>query len=348
MKILQIIDIPWNSGITSYAIELSKGLAKKGHKIFFASLKNGLPNKLAQQAGFETINICSRKNPFVFDTVFQLAKFIQMCNIDIVNAYTGKCHFLAYLVLLISAKKFAIIRTKSDALYPKKSFLYKKTKKVIAASEFIRKQYLEIGLEPEKVVTIYQGIDTSVHEFTNSRVHEFIVGIVGRLDPVKGHRYFLEAAKIVLRKIPDTKFLIAGKEENIKYSELKKLSEKLGIEKSVEFFGYVEDVYKFMSECSLGVVTSTGSEAVSRVLLEWMACGKVVIATSVGCIPEILDETALVPPFNAEILAQRILKFLETPSLMKNIAETNRKKIEKEFGYEKFMADTERIFNSVL
>src|SRR3989339_1956575 len=155
MKILNIIDIPWNSGITNYAVESSKELLQNGHKIFFAVVKNSLPLQIAKENGFKTVEICTRKNPFILGSVLRLKKLIEKEGIDIINAHTGKAHFLAYLISLLSKRKFAIIRTKSDALYPKKSFLYKKTAKIIVASEFIKKRYLEVGLAPEKIITIY-------------------------------------------------------------------------------------------------------------------------------------------------------------------------------------------------
>ncbi|MDO8734528.1 MAG: glycosyltransferase family 4 protein, partial [Elusimicrobiota bacterium] len=167
---------------------------------------------------------------------------------------------------------------------------------------------------------------------------------IGRLDPVKGHKYFLESAASVLKKIPNAKFLVAGKEENIKYKELKKLAAKLGIEKSVEFLGYVSDVSDFMSKCTLGVIASTGSEAVSRVLLEWMVCGKPVVATLVGCVSEILEEKFLVSPCNAEALARKTVELLQNPAFAKNAGETNRKKIEEKFNIEKFVTETEKVF----
>lgn len=348
MKILNIIDIPWNSGVTNYAVELSKGLLQNGHKIFFAGVKNGLPLQIAKENGFGTVETCTRKNPFILGSILRLKKLIEKEGIDIVNAHTGKAHFLTYLVSLLSKRKFIIIRTKSDAMHPRKSFLYKKTKKVVAASEFIKKKYLKIGVEPEKVATVYQGIEPQFCGPAVLRSSGSKIGMIGRLDPVKGHRYFLEAAAVVLKEYPDIKFLIAGREENIKYKELKESAETLGIEKSVEFLGFVENVYDFMSKCTLGIIASTGSEAVSRVLLEWMVCGKPVVATSVGCIPEILEKKFLVSPCDTEVLARIIVELLQNPALAKNAGETNRKKIEEKFNLEKFVTETEKIYNEAI
>ncbi|MDD5687079.1 MAG: glycosyltransferase [Elusimicrobia bacterium] len=349
MKILQIIDIPWHSGVTNYAIEISKGLSRKGHKIYFAGVKEGLPLKLAKENGYETIEICSRRNPFILNSVFRLKKLIEKEKIEIVNAHTGKGHFLAYITQLFLNKKFTIIRTKSDTLYPRKSFIYKKTAKIIAASEFIRKRYLDIGIEPSKVVTIYQGLKISPRSEVRSPKSEIpTVGMVGRLDPVKGHRYFLEAAVNVLKKYPSARFLIAGKEENIKYKELGLLVGKLGIKGAVEFKGYIDNVYEFMSKCSIGVVASVGSEAVSRVLFEWMVCRKPVVATSVGCIPEILPQKYLVQVANPDLLAEKICGLLADGHEMEKYAALNRTIIEEKFNFDDFVLKTEKVCKEVV
>lgn len=351
MKILHIVDVPWFSGITGYAMDVSRGLAGKGHKIFFAGVETGLPLEYARKDGFETVEICSRKNPFIFGSILRLRKLVVEEGIDIVNAHTGKGHLLAYLTLMISpsGKKFSIIRTKSDAALPKKSFLYDKTAKIIAASELIRKRYLDIGIAGEKVVTIYQGIEINQKpepqlRTPNPEPRTLRVGIVGRLDPVKGHKYFLEAAAKILKKSPDVKFSAAGIEANIKYNELKSAAKKLGIADSVAFYGYVDDVYRFMSKCSIGVIASTGSEAVSRVLLEWMSCGKPVVATSVGCIPEILDGKFLANPRDSRSLSEKILKFLENPDDTAAAGKNNKKAIEEKFSFERFISETEKIY----
>ena len=355
MKILHIIDIPWYSAVTAYVLELSKGLAERGHSVYFACTRDSLPLKFARTNGFPTVEICSRRNPFIFNSVLKLKSVIEKEAINVVNVHTGTGHFIAYLTSLICKRKFVTIRTKSDALYPKKSFLYKTTPKIITASEFTRKKYLEIGLEPEKVVTIYQGIDVKIPNSkfqtlpTGRHVPNFrSVGIVGRLDPVKGHKYFLEAASIVIKKFPDVKFLVAGKEENIKYKDLKLLADNLGIRESVDFFGYVANVFEFMSKCSIGVVASTGSEAVSRVLIEWMACSKPVIATSVGCMPEILYEECIITPRDPESMATKIRGLLSNPDTLKRFGERNKKIIMDGFNQEKFISRTEKIYNEAI
>ena len=348
MKILNIIDIPWFSGVTSYAVDSARGLSKRGHEIFFAGVRGGEPLKIAEKVGFKTVEVCSRKNPFILRSAFNLSKLIDAERIDIVNAHTGNAHFMAYLASLFTSQKFALVRTKSDVMRPKKSFLYGRTEKIIAASELIRKKYLEIGVAPSKVVTVYQGIELPQAGTEACLPANSVVGMLGRLDPVKGHRYFLASAAEVLEKNPVVKFLIAGKEENIRYRELERMASEKGISGAVKFCGFVGDAAGFMDGCSLGVIASTGSEAVSRVLLEWMSRGRAVVATGVGCIPEILPGDFVVPPSDPVSMAGTILSLLRDPEGLKIAGRNNREIAAERFGFEKFIDGTEKIFLEAL
>src|SRR5262249_37445853 len=136
-----------------------------------------------------------------------------------------------------------------------------------------------------------------------------VLGIVARLDPVKGHRYLLEAVALLRNIYPSLRIKIVGNPENIKQRDLEQIAERLGIDDQVEFMGFQASIPKIMESCSIGVISSIGSEAVSRVALEWMAAGRPVVATRVGCLPEIVKdgETGyLVEPKDAPALARAL------------------------------------------
>src|SRR5205814_254516 len=117
-----------------------------------------------------------------------------------------------------------------------------------------------------------------------------VLGVVARLDPVKGHRYVLEALHLLKRTYPKLRLRLMGQEENIKQRDLRFMAERLRIDSMVEFSGFQTNVAQAMAGCTVGVIPSTGSEAVSRVALEWMAAGRPVVATQVGCLPEVVKD----------------------------------------------------------
>ena len=95
-----------------------------------------------------------------------------------------------------------------------------------------------------------------------------------------------------------------------------------------------------MAGCTIGVIASTGSEAVSRVALEWMAARRPLIATKVGCLPEIVaDKSAglLVEPKDAPALARALGYLLHNPKVAQSMAQAARKRVEEHFTLPQFV-----------
>lgn len=357
MNILQLIDEPWDSGITNYALVLCDGLKKKGHKVILALLEDKPPVIQAQKMYLNTRSISSSMD---FSNV---ASIIKEEEIDLVNAHTGGTHFLAVISAMMTGKKVAVVRTRGDIRPPKNNLLSKfltyKTDKFITAAEFIKQMYVKIGIPEEKLVTVYQGVDINkfppekemVSSLFTEKGKGIRIGIVGRLDPVKGHFGFLKAMSLVKKNFHDIEILIVGKEENVKQIELQNLAFRLGIQENILFFGYTLDVPEIMVNCDIGVISSVGSEAISRVLLEWMATSKPVVATRVGIIPEIVQEDItgfLVSPNNAHQMADKIIWLVENKDKLTSMGIASRKLIEEKFNEETFIEKTEQIYQEVL
>ncbi|MEK7747034.1 MAG: glycosyltransferase, partial [Elusimicrobiota bacterium] len=176
-----------------------------------------------------------------------------------------------------------------------------------------------------------------------------VIGILGRLDPVKGHEVFLQAAALILRRAPEASFLAAGREENTKTANLQSLARELGSGGRVRFLGHVADAAAFMRGCHLGVVASLGSEAVSRAAVEWLACARPLVASSVGCLPEYLEGCEgceLVPPGDPEALARAALSMLE-PGRRDSASAAARDRYVDRFSMDRFGRDTERFFEGL-
>src|SRR5207237_208829 len=120
---------------------------------------------------------------------------------------------------------------------------------------------------------------------------------LGRLDPVKGHEDFMVAASETLRSVPQARFLAAGTGSSSRMEHLQEWAKKRKIDGSLQYLGYVDDAERFIARCRVGVVASLESEAVSRAALEWLSQGRPVIATRVGCLPDMIDDSCgvLVP-----------------------------------------------------
>ena len=345
MKVLNIIDIPWHSALAAYAFDQCAALADRGHEIYFAAPYSSASAAFALEKRFPLTLIPHRKDYMILGAVLKLKKLIENEGIDIVNAHTGKAQTMACLVSLVSSRPFALIRTKADAKRPRNGFSLGKTAAVIAGSKVIKEMYAAAGVDPAKVEVIYQGAAPQP-ETQKAPASALKVGILGRLDPVKGHACFIEAAALILRKFPAVEFLIAGREEDIKYAALETRARALGIADSVKYLGHVPDSTAFTRSCDIGVIASLSSEAVSRAALEWLAAGRPLLATSVGSLPEFVSPEYLVPPQNPAILAAALTALLESPEKRLAAGALNRSRALKDFSPALFAERTSAIFET--
>ena len=345
LKILNLIDIPWNSGLTSYALDQARALRGYGHEVHFACPDGSFAGDFAGREGFPRVSLPDRKTPFLRLPFAKMSDFLSAERIDVINAHTGKTQTLAALLSFRPAGKTAVIRTKADARPPSKSFRFMRIAKIIAASDFIRNGYLKAGAPPEKISLARQGIQLAPAELRKPEP-PYKIGLLGRLDEVKGHKYFLEAAALVLKSGAKAEFHIAGQEAGIKYSGLEKLAKDLGLGKAAVFHGRVPDSFEFMNSCDIGVIPSLGSEAVSRAALEWLSAAKPLVASRVGSLNEFATPENLVPPAESAALARRLEALLAAPELLNAHGSANRARAATVFSPDIFARLTNAAFES--
>ena len=164
------------------------------------------------------------------------------------------------------------------------------------------------GIEPSHVVTVYEGIDLHrVQAEPAANIHaEFwlpkqapIVGAVAALTQEKGHEYLIEAAALVVREVPDARFVILGEGEL--RPALERQVKELHLDKHVVLPGFRADILSFIKSFDLFVMSSL-FEGLGTSLLDAMALSKATVASDTGGIPEVVShgETGLlVPPRDA-------------------------------------------------
>lgn len=177
---------------------------------------------------------------------------------------------------------------------------------------------------------------------------KMIVGIVGRLDPVKGHADFLLAVKQVLKAVPETCFVIVGEGEL--RTELEKYAQQLGIQNDVLFLGHCENIKEIVSLFDL-LASSSLSEGLPLNILEAMAQGKPVVATSVGGIPEVIEEGKngfLVPVNSPDKLADKIIKLLCDDKLRHQLGVNALKHCQQSFLAPVSVSKLVKLYNELL
>lgn len=343
MKVLHLLDIPWDSGLAHYALVLAQGLQAGGHEVVFGCKPGEKPWDKAARFGLET-------TPHVSWTGWSgLRDLIRTRRFDIVNAHTGSTHTLAVAAAAGTAAR--VIRTRSDARPARRSvgtrLLYRRTAKAIAAAAYIREDMVRtLHIPPERTVTVYQGIDLAVFRPAPLPAAPTF-GMVARLDPVKGHAVLLQAMQKVTSDFPSLRLILAGQSENIKEADLRRDAVTLRVDRLVEFLGFQPDVPGVMRRCSVGVIASLGSEAVSRVALEWMACGRPIVATRVGCLPELVKDGVtgyLVAPGDPAALTAAMRRLAGEPGTVDRMGQAARADAEARFGLHRFIRETEAVY----
>jgi glycosyltransferase involved in cell wall biosynthesis len=342
MRILHLVDVRWHNGLAHYALSLAAAMRDAGHESWVGAVPGSGPWRAATALGLPLL-------PHVrLSALPALRAFVRRERIGVVNAHTGDAHTLA--VAATAGGLAAVVRTRSDARPVRRraaaSLLFARTGRVIAAAEYIRRQYLDtVGLPPGRVVTVLQGVE--LPEPSEPPAGPPRIAIVGRLDPVKGHADFLAAAAVVLARHPRARFTIAGRPERIAVAELERQAREMGIREAVEIRGHVEDLEALHRASAIGVVASTGSEAVSRATLEWLAAGRPVVATQVGGIPELVEDGRtgfLVPPRDPAALATALDALLASDERRTEMGAAARESTERRFTLARFANETARVY----
>jgi L-malate glycosyltransferase len=173
-----------------------------------------------------------------------------------------------------------------------------------------------------------------------------LVGNMAALVPHKDHDTLLAAAVIVLLKRPDARFLVCGsgpEEERLRDAAL-----AMGLARKLVFAGQREDGAELMRGFDVYCQSSWG-EGMGSVLIEALACGVPIAATTAGGIPEVVEDGVsglLVPPRDPEALAAALLRLLEDEPLRRRLAAAGRERLPR-FGLKAAAAAMEEVYAAV-
>lgn len=188
--------------------------------------------------------------------------------------------------------------------------------RVIAVSQAVRCNLIELGAASEQIEVIYNGIDLEEFQPTGRVEREWpapAVGVVARLAPEKGHRCLLQAAGKVLERCGDVRFVIVG--AGPLEEDLRSVARRLGLADRVIFTGLRRDIPRVLEQLDILVQPSL-SEAQSLSLVEGMAMARPCVASAVGGVTEVISDGVdglLVPPADPDALAEKLLALLNDP-----------------------------------
>ena len=230
---------------------------------------------------------------------------------------------------------------------------------LVAVSEDLKNFIVEkVGIPGARLQVVYNGVelgnDTSDVEIARVRSElglkpdDRVIGTVGSLYPVKGHRYLLDAMPAILEKHPNCVLLMVGRGE-LEMS-LKDQASRLGIESHVRFLGVRQDVPKLLAVMEIFVLSSL-SEGLSMALLEAMASGKPVVATRVGGNPELVEHGKtgwLVRAEQPAELASGLLRLLDDASLRVQYGRASAERVARSFSVNRMVGRYRELYRSLI
>jgi len=234
--------------------------------------------------------------------------------------------------------------------------------RIISVSDMTRSSFIKRQkINPRLISTIYPGLDLGELERLVTDTSEMrqtwaipqgvpIVGMVARLNPEKGHRIFILAAKEVLKIIPDARFLIVG--EGRERRNIDDLIEKLGLKRNFILTGLQDNIYKFVDIMDIVIQPSLAeSESFGLSIVEAMARQRAVIASDIGCFREIIidnENGLLFPAGDYFKLAEKIIALLNDRQLIKSIGMSGQRTAANKFEIGIMIKKTQNLYKEAL
>ena len=352
----------WRGGQNQVLLTVN-GLRGIGHRASLVAHPNGELRKRAQE-GLDLIPIAP-VSEMDLHAGWRLARVIGRLAPDVIHAHDPHGVAMAALALSFGAASRWKQGTRAPALVASRRvdfhlklnslsrWKYRQVDCFVCASVAIQQMLIGDGVPAERTVAVHEGIDVdhvdatpavNVHEALWLPHHAPLIGNVAALVPHKGQRYFIEAAHLVVQKIPDARFVILG--EGDLREHLEHLVREHHLEKHVLLPGFRTDVIGCIKGLDLFVMSSV-TEGLGTSLLDAMACRKAIVGTRAGGIPEVVDEGRtglLVEPRDSHQLADAIVRLVNDEALRRRMADAGSARVRERFTVERMVADTADVY----
>jgi glycosyltransferase involved in cell wall biosynthesis len=237
--------------------------------------------------------------------------------------------------------------------------LGRSTDALVAVSDSVKEDLVGLGVaDADKIRVVPLGLELTSLTGTlprralraESGVPEDapLVGIVGRLAPIKDVPTFLAAAARVRASAPETRFAVVGDGEERHALEAE--ARRRGLEGAVHFHGWHRDMARVYGDLDV-VVNCSRNEGTPVALIEALAAGRPVVATAVGGTPDLLAggrHGTLIPPGDPQVLAHAILDVLRSPADARARAARGRAYVLRQHSADRLVADVDHLYRQLL
>ncbi len=366
MRIIQVNNVRWFNATSWYALNLSSLLQDAGHEVLVLTLDGTASHRKALEMGLQVRTMdLNTSNPLRLARVFgQLRGLVRDFRPDVVNCHRGES-FLLWGHLRFWTGGFALVRTRGDQRLPRNNIpnrlLHRHVADAVVAtnSAMFRHFRDRLGIPAERLHSVLGGVDVQHFRFNAEGRREvrreygfagsdFVLGLVGRFDEVKGQRETIQAVAELRRNgLTNLKLMLLGFGSVTGEDQVRAWLTENGMERDAVITGRREDVPACLSALDGGVVASKWSEAIARAALELMACERPVVSTSVGVMPDLVAPHGLVPPGDVQALAQVVGRLARDEAFRRTLGAEQRATVAG-LTMEKFLEHSLGVYRQAL
>ena len=369
-KIFYLLDSLNIGGTETQAVELARRMDPAKYEVTLACLRKEGP--LLEKLNGSSVNVVEFHPKGGIDSprgIYQLARmvaFLRRGKFDVVHAHDLWSNMIGVIAGKLAGIPVIVTSQRDlshDAWYKsgRKKWLRRAqgaSSSVLVNASMIRDGLIrDEGLDAKKIRVIHNGVDLDRFQAAaGARARLFpgldrakLVVLVGNMHTdVKGQPTLIAAAPGIGSRCPQARFVLVGDGEQRR--EFEQSAEAAGVKASFLFLGRRNDVADILAACDVAVLPSA-AEGMPNAVLEYMAAGLPVVASSVGGNLEVIEDGVtglLVPPGDAVALGNAVARLLDDDVLARRMAENARKMVERKFSFERLTREVGALYEELL
>lgn len=366
LRVIQVVNVRWFNATAWYGLWLAKLLREAGHSCQVAALPGTDTWRKAEDWDFAPLDLgLNSGNPARLAAAYAgLRRLVREYKPHVVNCHRGESFFL-WAMLRRQMNSFALVRTRGDQRPPRNDFcnkwLHNRAADALISTNAAMARYFESHMDtpPGHIHTILGGVDQDFFRFDppgrdNVRREfgfaedETVIGLLGRLDTVKDQRGVIAACARLRQAGRRVRLMLLGEgTSNISRSNVETWLAESGMRDFSVITGRRTDVSACISAMDIGVVASTGSETIARAALEIMACGRPLLSTTVGVMPDLLPPEALFAPGDLAAMAEKMARVMDEPVFAEFLLKDAAKRLPQLSGTA-FAEKTLRVYDQAM
>lgn len=318
MRTLFVAQALQRGGAERQLVTLARGLSQRGDDVSVVVFYGGGPlEPELREAGVIVVDLAKRSRWNVVGPLVNLVRQVRRVGPDIVHSYLVVPNLVVALLKPFFAGSrivWGVRQSSLDYSYYDSfarftllatSLVARLADAIIVNSQAGLRYHLQLLYPSNRMVVVANGVDTdhyrpktagrdAVRAEWGVSSDELLVGMVARLDPMKDHRTFVEAAALVSKRRPNSRFVCVGMASSAARAPLEALAEERGIRERLLWAGPRSDMPEVYSALDVMCLSSSMGEGFPNAVAEAMSCGIPCLVTDVGDAADVVGDTGVV------------------------------------------------------